>query len=239
LLTERGLADQALAEAERATAWADAAGSVPASIHARSVQLSLLGQRGGGAGPTLDAVGVASDARATGIPELIVVAFTGAAQLLLAQDRPEQARALLTELEQVPGARTDPYYGPRMPELVRCALVLGDAALAARFVAGVGPRTPLFDHALTASNAQLTEAAGDHARAQELHAASAERWLRFGNVPERAYALLGRGRCLLRIGGDEAELVLAEARDLFVSMGYAPSVAEAEALLSQATAAAP
>ena len=239
LLTERGLADQALAEAERATAWADAAGSVPASIHARSVQLSLLGQRGGGAGPTLDAVGLASDARATGIPELIVVAFTGAAQLLLAQDRPEQARALLTELEQVPGALTDPYYGPRMPELVRCALVLGDAALAARFVAGVEPRTPLFDHALTASNAQLAEAAGDHARAQELHAASAERWLRFGNVPERAYALLGRGRCLLRIGGDEAELVLAEARDLFVSMGYAPSVAEAEALLSQATAAAP
>jgi hypothetical protein len=65
---------------------------------------------------------------------------------------------------------------------------------------GVEPRTPLAEHALTASRAQLTEAAGDHTQAASLYAEAAERWQEFGNVPERAYALLGQGRCLVALG---------------------------------------
>ena len=44
--------------------------------------------------------------------------------------------------------------------------------------------------------AQLAEAAGDHAAAALLYEEAAERWQQFGHVPERAYALLGQGRCL-------------------------------------------
>ena len=50
----------------------------------------------------------------------------------------------------------------------------------------------------------------------------------FGNVPERAYALLGQGRCLSAIGSPEAEEPLQEARELFESMGYQPALAETE-----------
>ena len=48
----------------------------------------------------------------------------------------------------------------------------------------------------------------------------------FGNVPERAYALLGQGRCLLALGDPAAEQPLREAAELFSSMGYRPALAE-------------
>ena len=66
-----------------------------------------------------------------------------------------------------------------------------------------------------------------------LYAEAAERWLDFGNVPERAYALLGQGRCLTALGQPEAREPLREARELFASMGYQPALAETETLLEQ------
>ena len=57
-------------------------------------------------------------------------------------------------------------------------------------------------------------------------------------MPERAYALLGRGRCLLTLGNHEAKEPLQEAQKLFKSMGYKPALAETHTLLEQTTAAA-
>jgi ATP/maltotriose-dependent transcriptional regulator MalT len=165
-------------------------------------------------------------------------AFAAAARFLLARGRPEQARALLSELEQLAGTRADPYYASVLPGLVRAAHALADPALAARLADGVAPRTPLFEHALAACHAQLAEAAGEHAQAAALYAEAAQRWQEFGNVPERAYALLGQGRCLAALGKLEAEGPLREARELFASMGYKPALAETEALLAQTAAAA-
>jgi hypothetical protein len=45
-----------------------------------------------------------------------------------------------------------------------------------------------------------------------------ERWRAFGNVPERAYALLGQGHCLAALGKPEAEAPLREARELFAAL---------------------
>ena len=151
---------------------------------------------------------------------------------------PERASALLAELEQATGARETPYYARQLAAMVRTALAAGDAALAKRLADGLEPRYPLDEHALCAARAQLAEHAGEHADAATLYAEAAERWQEFGNVPERAYALLGQGRCLLALGRPGAEEPLREARDLFASMGYKPALAETEALLEQ-TAAAP
>ena len=57
-------------------------------------------------------------------------------------------------------------------------------------------------------------------------------------MPERTYALLGRGRCLAALGKPQAAAPLREARELFAAMGYKPALAETEALLGQAAAAA-
>src|SRR5262249_16646281 len=126
----------------------------------------------------------------------------------------------------------------RLPSLVRTALALDDTALAARFTAGVQPAVPLRAHALASARAQLAEAARRYADAVALYHEAALRWQRFGNVPERAYAMLGQGRCLAALGKPEAEAPLREARDLFNTLGYQPALAETQALLGESEAAA-
>jgi hypothetical protein len=93
------------------------------------------------------------------------------------------------------------------------------------------------DHALCAARAQLAEHVGNHAEAATHYAEAAECRHEFGNVPERAHALLGRGRCLCTLGRDGAGEPFRGARALFSSMGYKPALAETEALLGEHVAA--
>ena len=104
--------------------------------------------------------------------------------------------------------------------------------------AGLDARYPLDGHALCAARAQLAEHRGDHAEAAAHYAEAATPWEDFGNVPERAYALLGQARCLIALGRSGAQEPLQEARTLFASMGYKPALAETEALLEHTTAPA-
>jgi len=159
-----------------------------------------------------------------------------AAAALVAQD-PARARDVLAELEQSAGACESPYYGRELAAMMRTSHAAGDAALARRLIDGLEPRYPLDEHALFGARAQLGEQAGDHGGAASLYAEAAVRWNEFGNVPERAHALLGQGRCLLNADPPAAQQPLLEARDLFAAMGYKPALAETEALLEQTAAA--
>ena len=124
-----------------------------------------------------------------------------------------------------------------MPALVRSAVTLGDNALAQRLVAGVEPHTRYAEHALIATAAVIAEATGDIPVAADGYADAAGRWERFGVVPEHAFALLGRGRCLVSLGRPgEAAPVLGQARGLFHALGATPGIAETDALLETATA---
>ena len=235
-LAELGQTEQALAEAEPLAERLQAAGDIFFD-EPRSLQLRLLAARGAQEhAPASDELVAA--ARENGEPQSCAMAFAAGARLLVAQGRSQQANALLAELEQVPAIRSDPYYASLLPELVRSALALGDSGLAARLLDGVEPRTPLSEHALAACQAQLADAAGEHAQAAGLYAKAAERWQEFGNLPERGYALLGQGRCLAALAKPEAAEPLREAQRLFASIGYKPALAETEALLGESEAAA-
>jgi class 3 adenylate cyclase/tetratricopeptide (TPR) repeat protein len=234
-LAASGRSEQALADVESVAEQAEAAGTSAAFIEARSVQLGLLGQRGEGAqAAAAEQLGAA--ARETREPQQMAIAFAPAAQLMLADGRNEKAKAWLEELEGTSGTRGDAYYAALLPQLVRCALALGDPPLASRLIAGVESRTPLQQHALAACRAALAEAAGDHTTAAVAYADAATRWRQFGDVPELAYALLGQGRCLVALGASGVDGTLREARELFAAMGYAPDVNETDALLRRATA---
>ena len=235
-LAELGQTEQALAEAVPLAERLQAAGDVNVT-EPRSVQLRLLAERDAHErAPAADEL--VATARESSEPQDYALVFTAAAQLLLAQGHRERASALLVELEQVVGTRAEPYYAAALPALVRTALVLRQPELAKLLVEDVEPRTPLFDHALRVCRAQLGEAAGDHAEAAVLYAEGAERWREFGNVPERAYALLGQGRSLAALSNHESEVPLLAARDLFASMGFTPAVAEVDGLLRSPEAAA-
>ena len=177
-------------------------------------------------------------ARNAGASQWIISTAADAATLVHAQGHPGQVRLLLDEIDRLGAARADPAYATVLPGLVRTAIALHNQALAASLTDGVPPLTPLQQHALASSRAQLTEAAGNSGEAAVLYANAAQRWHLFGNLPERAYALLGQGRCLHTLDDPAADQPLSEARDLFATMGYQPALTETRTLLDQAHQAA-
>ena len=90
-----------------------------------------------------------------------------------------------------------------------------------------------FTVAMTMVEAELAEARGDLGRAAELFGSADEGWRKF-SIPERAQALLGRGRCLVELGDRTSVDPLREARDVFASLDTERFVADVDALLEQA-----
>ncbi|TML50243.1 MAG: hypothetical protein E6G23_01730, partial [Actinobacteria bacterium] len=234
VLAELGQAEQGLAEAGPLADRLQTAGDID-HVAVRALQLRLLAERGTPQkAPAQDELVTA--ARDMGLPGFIALAFAAAAQLLFARRQPEQALALLHELDRLSAVRTELAW--QLPSLLRVALALDDQTVAEQLATGIKPVTPLHEHALASAHAQLAEAAGDHSAAAQLYQQAAERWRQFGNIPERAYALLGQGRCLATLGKPEAEAALREARDLFTTLAYQPALAESRALLGESEAAA-
>ncbi len=229
MLAELGRPEEALAKAGPVAEQLEAAGSIYFS-EARGVQLSLHAERR----QHEDVAGVMEFVAAVreSDPQWGVLALSAGARALLAQGHRTQAKSLLVQLTHLPEAHVEPYYATALPALVRAALSLEEPELAVRLADGVAAVTPIFEHAICAARAALAEAAGNHNQALALYVDATERWRLFGIVPERAYALLGQGRCLTAIGGPEPEKPLLEARELFASMGYQPALAETEALIN-------
>jgi class 3 adenylate cyclase/tetratricopeptide (TPR) repeat protein len=236
LLVELGRPEEALERAARLAAVAEATGATRSLIELQATQLATRLARGEGVASST-APALVDRARVEGTAELIVLGLAPAAAAL-AVEAPEQASALLDELERARGAHEVISYAKQLPAMVRTALVAGDPAVGKRLADGLAPRYPLDEHALSAARAQLAEHAGDLEHAAALYEDAARRWQDFGNVSERAYALLGQGRCLAALGKPEDEKPLREARELFASMGYKPALAETEALLGESEAAA-
>jgi class 3 adenylate cyclase/tetratricopeptide (TPR) repeat protein len=236
VLAELGQTQQALAEIGPLTDRMQATGDI-AFAWMRGLQLRLHAECGT-ADRARDPVELVTAVRDIGIPSAIAPALASAAQLLLAQGRPDQARALLHELDHLTATRRDLLRTWGLPSLLRVVLALDDAALAQRFIDRVDPVTPHDETMLATGHALLAEAARRHADAARLYGDAAERWREFGSVPERAYALLGQGRCLAALGKPEAQEPLRQARELFATMGYKPALAATEALLGDNEAAA-
>ena len=237
LLTELGRPEEAVERAARIAPALEARGIVHDLTEVRAAELEIRVARGEREETAEVAVWLAETERAIGAPDALVLGLASAA-VVLGGEEPKHARALLAEVERATNARATPYYARHLRAMVRTALDCGDPELAGRLAEGLEPRYPLNEHALVAARAQLVEAAGDRVEAAALYAEAAERWREFGNVPERAYALLGHGRCLAALGKHEATAALREARDLFASLGYKPALAETEALLGESEAAA-
>jgi hypothetical protein len=171
--------------------------------------------------------------RESGVTAVTVEALAAVAAARLGAGLHEQACGLLAELEQTPGASETTYYARQLAAMVRTALAADDPELAQRLADGLEPRYRLREHALCAARAQLAEAVGDRPKATKLYAEAAARWEEFGNMHERAHALLGQGRCLIALGDPAAEQPLLQAAELFEQMGYKPALTETEALLAE------
>ena len=173
-------------------------------------------------------------ARESGGTEEVLGAFTAAAVGLLAADEPDRALELLAEAAAWPHAAEASLYPACLPEMARTATDAGDPTLAQRLVAPLEPTFAYHQYALCAA-AVLAEARGRFAEAAARHGEAADRWGSFGVVPERAHALLGRGRCLVApLGHPGAGEPLRQARQVFAGLRAQPLAAEADALLGRA-----
>jgi tetratricopeptide (TPR) repeat protein len=228
LLADLGRPEQALENVSRLAPLVESSGAKLFLVELRLVEAAVRTERG--------------DAEPVDIPWLVdaarefasvdqVVTVLAVAAVATRQSNPERASAFLTSLEQTTSARDSSYYPRLLPTMVRTAISVDDVELGGRLIDDLKPLYPLHEHALCATRAQLAEAADDHVEAAALYAEAAERWREFGNVPERAYALLGHGRCLYTLGDPAAEQPLRQAAGLFSSMGYRPALAETEALI--------
>jgi class 3 adenylate cyclase/tetratricopeptide (TPR) repeat protein len=236
-LADIGELDEVLSEAGRLGERAETAGIVPSLITIRAVQARVLALRGeaGQAEAFLDWLEYA--ARETGAPEGLAEGLGSSAIARTALGQSDRAAALLNELSSNLQLRAHGSFAAWLAAMVRAAVLIGDPALAERLASGLEPRFPYAEHALVTTNAALSEARGDLEAAADGYADAADRWERFGVVPERAFALLGQGRCLIGFARPtDAAPVLQRAREIFDALGAAPALAETDALLQQATA---
>ena len=169
--------------------------------------------------------------------QMLVVGLAPSSEARAALGQTEAASTLLADIEVAPGAREVMHYGVYLPAMVRTALTLGHRNLAERIIAGVEPRHPYTERALATANAALAEAKGDLTSAAQAYADAAQRWEQFGVIPEHAFALLGQGRCQVRLGRvRDATTVLRQGRAIFEQLGAQPALAETDALLGESVA---
>jgi len=236
-LFQTGEHEEALALADELVPRLEAAGDVYHLVWVRSEQARIFTLRGRAHEVADWLEWLEPTARAAPDSQTVLYGLGSAALVRAALEQREAAVALLAEVESHSGLRDTSYYPLLLPSMVRTALDIGDAELAQRLVIGVEPRDPYAEHARIAANAALAEAREDLKEAADAHAHAADRWERFGVVPEQALALLGEGRCLLGLSRPtEASAVLRRARQIFERLGAAPALAETDALLQQATA---
>jgi hypothetical protein len=229
-LAELGRIDEALARAARVAAACEASGDVHTLSEVHSVEATCQLARGHPAGLSVSADWLVQAAEDSGAADIIVMTLATAASIIVSED-PERAVALLVKLERVPGVRETPYSPRRLPEMVRTALVARSPHVGAALIDRIPNRYPLDEHASCAARASLAEHTGELEAAEDLFTEAASRWHEFGNVPERAYALFGKGRCLRTLARTGAEAPLLEARELFASMGFEPALTDVDEFL--------
>lgn len=232
-LTDLGALDEASDVASGLVESLEDSGDVWDLLGVQNVLVRVLALRGQALQVAGDLDWLESSARDQGSPEDILIGLGSAALARASLGERDRATRLLGEVAALSATRETQYYPALLPAIVRTAIGMGQLELAQKFVDGVKPRYPYTQHALVAANAAVTEAAGESAQALAGYAEAARRWDAFGVVPEKGFALLGEGRCLVTDSREsDAARVLKQARDVFESLDATPALATIDALLT-------
>jgi class 3 adenylate cyclase/tetratricopeptide (TPR) repeat protein len=164
--------------------------------------------------------------------ESLIPWLTGLALANAALGRTEATVELLGQLEGLHfAARSD---SSELLELQRAALAVSRPEYVARLADVYANATPYGEHVTIHARAAVAEVRGDLGAAAKGYEDAAARWKDFGAAIERAFALLGMGRCLTATGDrSAATTALTEARSTFARLQAAPALAETEALLTR------
>ena len=162
---------------------------------------------------------------------MLAYALIAAAVLDAARGESTSAVERMGEFEQLaPQVDFVPDY---LPLAGRVCARTGELAPLERLLDAASDLDPRLDRFVSSGRAILAEARSEYGEAESLYARAEQGWKEHDSVVERAYALLGLGRCRLAAGrSEEAAPPLREAREIFEKLGARPLVAEADELLA-------
>ncbi|MHB8612306.1 MAG: adenylate/guanylate cyclase domain-containing protein [Candidatus Dormibacteraceae bacterium] len=236
-LTDLGSWDEVVQGATELIAKTEATGSMISVFDSRLALARVLARQGRAQEALPHAEWALAAARRVISPDRRARALIVAALVRLSAGQREPAGELLAELAETPHGRDMPLFYAFLPESVRTAVAVGDRALAERLATSSEATYPYEEYAVCAARAMVAEAQGDTEGAAVLFAEAARRGKDMGVVPERAFANLGEGRCLLALGRSaQGYRPLRQAREVFARLGAKPALAETDALLARITA---
>jgi class 3 adenylate cyclase/tetratricopeptide (TPR) repeat protein len=154
--------------------------------------------------------------------QAIAPALAAAAQISLATGGVAAAAAFVREFDEVTRDVAAQYRESQLPEVVRCAIQVGEVALGGRLVeqsSGLVERDRLN---VLAASAALAEHRGDALSAEARYAEVALAFASFPNPLEEAMARLGRARCLDALGRtDDTGVERKRAEEILARLGVA------------------
>jgi hypothetical protein len=211
--------DELRQEAEEVVRWEQGHGGGQLEVFGHFHLADVLVHSGAIAEATVHVDALMPRARESGDPQVLVPGLAMAALVASARGDDRTALEHVAELEEL----TRETSGWRSYCLVwpaRIATAAGELQLAEAFLEGTEDASAWNTCARLTALAMLAEARGNAVEASVLFREAAERWGEYGSTVERAYALLGLGRC-----GDAKALREGEA--IFSKLGASPVVAQA------------
>ena len=228
--------DEVLDSAAEILEWTNARGGSYGDLWALAAEALVLLHRGDSRGAAALAADLLPKGRVLSDPQAVGPALVTAALIEMDSGDVSRSLSLVEELESMSRAWPVWWRAQFLPDAVRLVADAGRLDLAERLVAGFVPSFAREHHALTTAKAAIAEAQGKLDDAAELYADAAAAWGDFGFVLERGLALVGRGRCLVKMGRSEADVLLKQARETFLDLGAGGLVAEADAWLERSFA---
>ncbi|MFN2470404.1 MAG: AAA family ATPase [Gaiellaceae bacterium] len=212
--------DELVQEAAEILSWLGEHGGGQLEPIARAHLANVLVHRGSLSRAAAEVDALLPPARESGEPQVLVPGLAVAALVASAQEDLVTVLERVTELERVTrgGAPTWRSIGLVWP--VRLAMAAGRRDLAESFLDGSEHDSAWGRCSRLGARAMIAEASGSVGEAAALFEQAAADWERYGSVLERAYALLGLGRC----GNAKA---LRESEAIFTALGASPVLAEA------------
>ena len=163
-----------------------------------------------------------------GEPDVVLPWLCVAAEVARKSGDLDTAGLLADEFRDAAKASHGPGTERRLYAL-RTLVSRGDVQAAQRFLDAMPNRVVQHRHADRSGLAALKELQNDHETAMHLYEEAARNWEDFGNVPHRAEALLGQGRCLAALGRvDDADRILQSAKALYTGLDALPWMKAAE-----------
>jgi class 3 adenylate cyclase/tetratricopeptide (TPR) repeat protein len=224
--------DQVLRVADQVSSWVQTHGGSHLDVWAKVRQAQVMLYRDGRPMPALLAERFTSRAREIGDPEIVVPALTVAVLMERSRGNLAAAMRLVAELNQPAVDRSGWYRAQQLPDLVRVCIAANEFTVAHELIGRSPSSAARHRYSLLTARAVLAEGEGNLHEAARLYGEVVNCWTKYGHILEHGQALLGWGRCLLRLGQPEAGSRLQEARAVFVGLHARPLITESDACLT-------